>query len=410
MSKIAVIFESSPFDRKGLFNAVHNRTMNLIGSGGFEVDAYCMMIQDGFLSRRLRKMTKTPHMDIVEVDDVAYKMLWRRFFYMDELRHRFSCVPKKLLSYVAKIASQFKDYYAIVAPSYEAGLLAYEVWKQFGVPYTVTWHGSDVHTHPMNDEARRTLTAKVMKHASVNFFVSGALLTASAKITEDARKVVLYNGVADSFHKFDDAERLALRERYGLKATDKVVAFVGNFHPVKNVAVLPDLLSRIHDHFEMHLRDSQEYEHELKFWMVGDGKLRSGLEPDILRAAGADVQFLGNVSSEQMPQIMNCIDVLLLPSRNEGLPLVTLEALKCGASVLGSEVGGIPEVIGREFCVPFSYKSDRTLDYTGYDFCDKLAQKTVKQLFYPEVQELDPRFDWAQIAEAEITYLKDLGL
>ena len=107
---------------------------------------------------------------------------------------------------------------------------------------------------------------------------------------------------------------------------------------------------------------------------------------------------------------MNCIDVLLLPSRNEGLPLVTLEALKCGASVLGSEVGGIPEVIGREFCVPFSYKSDRTLDYTGYDFCDKLAQKTVKQLFYPEVQELDPRFDWAQIAEAEITYLKDLGL
>ena len=249
-----------------------------------------------------------------------------------------------------------------------------------------------------------------MKHASVNFFVSGTLLTASAKITEDARKVVLYNGVADSFHRFDDAERLALRERYGLKATDKVVAFVGNFHPVKNVAVLPDLLSRIHDHFEMHLRDCQEYEHELKFWMVGDGKLRSGLEPDILRAAGADVQFLGNVSSEQMPQIMNCIDVLLLPSRNEGLPLVTLEALKCGASVLGSEVGGIPEVIGREFCVPFSYKSDRTLDYTGYDFCDKLAQKTVKQLFYPEVQELDPRFDWAQIAEAEITYLKDLGL
>ena len=410
MSKIAVIFESSPFDRKGLFNAVHNRTMNLIGSGGFEVDAYCMMIQDGFLSRRLRKMTKTPHMDIVEVDDVAYKMLWRRFFYIDELRHRFSCVPKKLLSYVSKMAAQFKDYNAIVAHSYEAGLLAYEVWKQFGVPYTVTWHGSDVHTHPMNDEARRALTAMVMKHASVNFFVSGTLLTASAKITEDARKVVLYNGVADSFHRFDDAERLALRERYGLKATDKVVAFVGNFHPVKNVAVLPDLLSRIHDHFEMHLRDCQEYEHELKFWMVGDGKLRSGLEPDILRAAGADVKFLGNVSSEQMPQIMNCIDVLLLPSRNEGLPLVTLEALKCGASVLGSEVGGIPEVIGREFCVPFSYKSDRTLDYTGYDFCDKLAQKTVKQLFYPEVQELDPRFDWAQIAEEEITYLQDLGL
>ena len=410
MSKVAVIFESSPFDRKGLFNAVHNRTVNLIGSGVFEVDAYCMMIRDGFLSRCLRKMPKTPHKDVVEVDDVAYKMLWRRFYYMDELRRRFSCAPKKLLAYVSKIASQFKDYNAIVAHSYEAGLLAYEVWKQFGVPYTMTWHGSDVHTHPMNDEARRTLTAKVMKHASVNFFVSETLLAASSKITEDARKVVLYNGVSDAFHRYDESERLLLREKYGLKPTDKVVAYVGNFHPVKNVAVLPDLFSRIHDHYEMHMRDTQEYENELKFWVVGDGKLRSGLEPDILSAAGADVKFWGNVPADQMPQMMNCIDVLLLPSRNEGLPLVTLEALKCGASVLGSEVGGIPEVIGRDFCVPFSYKSDRTLDYTGYDFCDKLAQKTVKQLFYPETQELDPRFDWAQISEAEITYLKDLGL
>ena len=39
MSKIAVIFESSPFDRKGLFNAVHNRTLNLLSESGFMVDA-----------------------------------------------------------------------------------------------------------------------------------------------------------------------------------------------------------------------------------------------------------------------------------------------------------------------------------------------------------------------------------
>ena len=40
MKKIAVIFESSPFDRKGLFNAVHNRTKHLSASGEFAVDAY----------------------------------------------------------------------------------------------------------------------------------------------------------------------------------------------------------------------------------------------------------------------------------------------------------------------------------------------------------------------------------
>lgn len=408
MKKVAVIFESSPFDRKGLFNAVHNRTLNLIASGEFEVDAYCMQIRDGFLSRRLRKMPKVAHKDIVQIDEIAYKMLWRRFSYLDELRHRLSKSPKKLCSYAMKKAELFKNYDVVIAHSYEAGLVAYEVNKQFGIPYTVTWHGSDVHTHPMNDESRRNLTARIMKHAAVNFFVSETLLAASSKITEEAQKMVLYNGVAESFYRYADDERVSLRERHGLSPQDKVVAYVGNFHPVKNVAALPELFSRIHDHFEMCLRECPEQEGDLKFWVVGDGKLRSALEPRIRSMAGSDVRFWGNVPSGQMPQIMNMIDVLLLPSRNEGLPLVTLEALKCGASVLGSDVGGISEVIGREFCVPFTYRSDGALDYEGVDFADRLAQKTVRQLFYPKAQTLNPHFDWAQIARTEVTFLKEL--
>ena len=410
MSKVAVIFESSPFDRKGLFNAVHNRTANLIASGEFDVDAYCMLISDDILSRRLRKMPKVSHEEHVTVEGVTYKMLWRKFSYMDELRRRLSLRPNNLLSYAKVLAERFKEYDVIVAHSYEAGLVAYEANLNYGVPYTVTWHGSDVHTHPMNDESRRALTAKIMEHASVNFFVSEALSSAASKITDEARKGILYNGVSENFYRFDDAQRLKLREQYGLAPDDKVVAYVGNFLPVKNVAVLPDLFARIQDDFEMCLRDCPECDNELKFWVVGDGKMRADVEPSVLKSVGSEVKFWGNLPVEVMPQIMNCIDVLLLPSRNEGLPLVTLEALRCGASVLGAEVGGIPEVIGNEFCVPFSHNDDGTLDYEGDDFCEKLAQKTVKQLFYPVYQRLDPRFSWSKTTETEIIYLKGLGL
>ena len=408
MKKVAVIFESSPFDRKGLFNAVHNRIKGLVSSGEFEVDAYCMHIRDGALSRYLRKTQKVPHKDVVEVGSVTYKMLWRRFFYVDELRRRLSKEPRKLLSYTARIAKLFKEYDVVVAHSYEAGLVAYEVNRQFGIPYTVTWHGSDVHTHPINDESRRNFTAKVMNAATTNFFVSETLLADSSKITDEANKVVLYNGVSDEFRRFDAQERLCLRKEYGLEPKDKVVAYVGNFHPVKNVSVLPELFARIHDHFEMLHRDCQEHDSELKFWVVGDGKLRGELEGNIRQLAGSEVKFWGNLPVEVMPKIMNCIDVLLLPSRNEGLPLVTLEALRCGASVVGSEVGGIPEVIGREFCVPFSYNKEGSLDYEGFEFADKLAQKTVMQLFYPKSQGLKPQFDWSQIAQVETTILKNL--
>lgn len=409
MRKIAVIFESSPFDRKGLFNAVHNRTKHLSASGEFEVDAFCMHIKDSLLSRKLRKTPKVPKVESVEVDGISYKMMWRGFSYVDELRRRMSSAPKKLLTYAARQARLFKDYDILVAHSYEAGLVAYEAHRLFGMPYTVTWHGSDVHTHPIKDEARRTLTARIMEKAAVNFFVSANLLETSEKITENAVKSVLYNGVSEGYEKFDDETRAAYRANYGLESDDKVVAYVGNLHPVKNVEILPDLFSRIHDNFEMHLRDCPENQANLKFWVVGDGKLRSQIEPVVMKTAGAQVYFWGNLETGRMSALMHCIDLLVLPSKNEGLPLVTLEALSCGASVLGSDVGGIPEVIGKEFCVPFDVKNDGTIDYMSDSFVEKMSQKAVKQLFYPKEQTLDPRFSWEQTAKTEIGILKGLN-
>lgn len=47
-----------------------------------------------------------------------------------------------------------------------------------------------------------------------------------------------------------------------------------------------------------------------------------------------------------MPLLLNCVDILILPSKNEGLPLIVVEAIKSGANVVASDVGGIREVIG----------------------------------------------------------------
>jgi glycosyltransferase involved in cell wall biosynthesis len=248
-----------------------------------------------------------------------------------------------------------------------------------------------------------------MEHAAVNFFVSQTLMAESSKITDDARKMVLYNGVSEDFIRFGDEGKARFRSKYGLAPNDKVVAYVGNFHKVKNVTVLPELFSRIHDHFEMHLRESKDQDYNLKFWVVGDGKLRKTVEPDVLRSAGADVRFWGNLPAGDMPIIMNCIDLLVLPSRNEGLPLVTLEAIRCGASVLGSDVGGIPEVIGKEFCVPFPDGRGGYPDYESADFAEHLAQKVISQLFYPVQQILDPKFTWEQSLQTEVSFLKALG-
>ncbi|WP_367363516.1 glycosyltransferase, partial [Mesotoga sp.] len=58
--------------------------------------------------------------------------------------------------------------------------------------------------------------------------------------------------------------------------------------------------------------------------------------------------FAGRVEYELMPVVMNAIDVLVVPSRQEGFGTVILEARACGARVVGTNVGGISEAVEDE--------------------------------------------------------------
>jgi glycosyltransferase involved in cell wall biosynthesis len=218
-----------------------------------------------------------------------------------------------------------------------------------------------------------------MESANCNFYVSKALLTASDKITEKARKMVLYNGVSEDFMRFSQEQRESVRQRYGLLPGDKVVAFVGNLSAVKNVLVLPELFAEV----------SGRYVGPVKFWVVGDGKLRVSLEAGMVKN-NVTAAFYGNLPHEDMPSIMNCVDVLVLPSLNEGLPLVCAEAMRCGANVVGADVGGIAEVVGAENVVPH-----------GDGFVEGLASRVVEMLSSDVSQVVPAEIDWSRTASIE---------
>ena len=57
------------------------------------------------------------------------------------------------------------------------------------------------------------------------------------------------------------------------------------------------------------------------------------------------VHFVGSVSNDRMPFIYNSADVVALPSKDEGIPMMLLEALACGVPVVATNVGGIPEIV-----------------------------------------------------------------
>jgi glycosyltransferase involved in cell wall biosynthesis len=83
---------------------------------------------------------------------------------------------------------------------------------------------------------------------------------------------------------------------------------------------------------------------EALFVVVGDGPDRAALQAqaDAASLNGA-VRFLGY--REDIPRVLAAADIVVMPSRAEGLPHLLLEALAVGRPVVASRVGGIPDVV-----------------------------------------------------------------
>jgi len=90
------------------------------------------------------------------------------------------------------------------------------------------------------------------------------------------------------------------------------------------------------------------------------------------------------------------MDVMILPSRNEGFPTVVNEAQACGTCVVGSSNGGIPEAIGfPEYVVQ-----------EGENFEERFAKKVVEVLVHGydanKLIEKSKGFTWKDIVAQEI--------
>ncbi|MGB2875031.1 MAG: glycosyltransferase family 4 protein [Gaiellaceae bacterium] len=80
----------------------------------------------------------------------------------------------------------------------------------------------------------------------------------------------------------------------------------------------------------------------LRLEIYGTGSLRQELERQA-RSSGVDAQFHGFVSDMRGP--LSALDVFVQPSRADNLPLAVLEAMATGLPVIGTRVGGIPELV-----------------------------------------------------------------
>ncbi|RNA69168.1 N-acetyl-alpha-D-glucosaminyl L-malate synthase BshA [Alteribacter keqinensis] len=124
----------------------------------------------------------------------------------------------------------------------------------------------------------------------------------------------------------------ALREEYGISPEEKILVHVSNFRKVKRV---PDVVKS----FRL-IRDKLK----AKLILIGDGPEHRVVN-ELVRELGLEkeVLFLGN--QKRIADLLSMSDLKLLLSEKESFGLVLLEAMACGLPVIGTNIGGIPEVI-----------------------------------------------------------------
>ena len=129
--------------------------------------------------------------------------------------------------------------------------------------------------------------------------------------------------------------REQIRRRLNIPAGARVVGHVGRLDPLKGHADLMDQLPR--------LREAAGPDRDVVLLYVGDGYHRAQLEQHPEAAAGR-VVFTGLVSLNQVPDYLSAMDVMALPSYQEGQSRTLCEALLCGVPIVGYDVGGIGSV------------------------------------------------------------------
>jgi glycosyltransferase involved in cell wall biosynthesis len=144
---------------------------------------------------------------------------------------------------------------------------------------------------------------------------------------------VIRNGIPTNERSTSPGSGSALRARLGIAVDAPVVG---------TVAVM-----RSQKRLDLWLAAAAEIRSRLtaaRFVLVGDGPLRATLERRAQEAGLADAVVFTGLQPDIAPYL-DLIDLYLMSSQFEGLPVALLEAMAAGIAVVATDVGGIPEVV-----------------------------------------------------------------
>jgi len=213
------------------------------------------------------------------------------------------------------------------------GILCKQLFK---IPCITTIHGTDVHRFKFS--FLKNLNAFVINHSDICTANSSATSKVAQTISEAKKIDIVPMGVNTLFFKKHN-KPVSIRDKYGIDGN--VILYVGRLIDWKGIDYLINAMPRVIDAVP-----------KTKLFIVGSGPLKS----DFLKLSERlnikrSIIFIDAVSQSDLIGFYSLADLFVLPSiindkgETEGLGVVLLEAMACGVPVIGTNVGGIRDII-----------------------------------------------------------------
>ncbi len=219
---------------------------------------------------------------------------------------------------------------------WSAGYVGMRLKEIFKAPFVLTAHGSDVYKNPFESKIRMKYTRDVLRSADVVTTVSSANREIIKKISGRKDSVVITNGIDTRVFKYN---KVSLeRSELGFKEGIKYFLTVGNFEKIKGQLVLVEAIKKL-----------VEDRKDIHFILIGEGSQYIKVK-ELINKYGIDkyVTLTGLLPHKEVSKYMKSCDYYILPSLGEGNPTVMFEALACGLPFIGTNVGGVSEIISKE--------------------------------------------------------------
>ena len=243
-----------------------------------------------------------------------------------------------------------------------------------------TLHGTDI-TVLGYDHSLKGAIKFGIEQSDLVTSVSQSLAKQTQSIIETDKEIIpIYNFVREK--EFPTQHENQYKELYDIKPEEKVLIHVSNFRKVKRIDTILETFAKVHKHIPS------------KLILLGDGPELLDMRK-IARSLHIedDVLFLGKQA--QVSKFYQMADLVLLLSEKESFGLTLLEAMTTGVVPIGSNAGGIKEVIkhGETGYIVDVGDSEQASDYalkllTDEELYQKLQSnmlKDIKQRFSSEL-------------------------